>query len=610
MLKGEEHISPDGRVTFDEQEVTTCYNGNAHDTFYRTVIGPSFANDGIVLADTNLNQSKALGRLLSCRYTTRKDMITVEAILAKASGRNSEVTELERLWDEVDQADDRTAAFARILGDKAIDMEAEMRFLQEQFMYTPDKVRYLQGILGDSKPAYLDAYVNAILYAQEHVTDPHPKKRLRMRAWEELTSILGVEALHVMDRLWLTEVLYKMKKDEVAKVGKWARMIGDLGVGASLQGFGCTDILKKMLCAPVDGKLYHEYKGFRIYVAKNPTLLLMTEIFEELINPTAVGTFAIFSDDACCAMRVDEKIVYGNLDISGCDSSHGPRAFYGMVEVVPEELKEDFLVCVDQCRLKIRIMDKGTKKSKKRVYMKQKWGEPVLYSGSTLTTVINGCANFNIAMQVIDDYHRGLVTDKNGIQVSAMRVGYYVTYTEANHPSELQFLKHSPMMNDEGEWVPMLNIGVLFRSSGTWKGDVPGRKVNSPSVRGFTAQRLLLQGMYPAIKTPLVQAMKEQVAAYTGSFIPQDYIDKHLPYNRDDCTQMPRSRKREGARSMVIPNSSLAARYGIPEVYLHELIEYISKTTPDHQYATPFVGRVLEVDYGLGCALSDGTTIK
>lgn len=585
------------------------HNGNSHDTFYRTIIGPSFANDGIVLADTNHNQSLALGRLVACRYATRKDMLAVEDLLAKAVGRDSDVGALETKWKDVDNAPDRAAAFARILGAKARDMEAEMRFLQDQFMYTPSKSEYLKEILGRSSYEHLKDYVDMIMYAQEHVTDSHPKRELRMQAWDELTKVLGVRQLHVIDRLWLTEVLYKMKKDEVAKVGKWARMIGDLGVGASLQGFGCTDILKKMLCAPAGDKLYHEYKGFRIYVAKNPTPVLMTEIFDELIDPTAVGTFAIFSDDACCTIRVNGKVMYGNLDISGCDSSHGPRAFSGMVEVAPKELQNDLQVCVDQCKLKIRIMDKGSKKSKKKVCLKQRFGDPVLYSGSTLTTVINGLANLNIAMQVIDDYWRGLVTDKTGVQVSAMRVGYYVTFIVANHPSEIQFLKHSPMLNEEGEWVSFLNLGVGFRSSGSWKGDAPGPKSISPSIRGFTAQRMLLQGMYPLANTPIIQALKDQVSAYDGKFISQAFVDKHLPFEHVKNVALPKSRKREGTRSMNIPNSSIASRYNVSEAHIHELIEYINKTTPDHQYATPFVGRVLEVDYGLCCALSDGTVI-
>lgn len=611
VLEGQEFIDQYGRVAFNPDEEQVFHDGKTKDGFYRTVVGPSFGNNGVVLAKTNKNQRDALGRLLSCRYTEKKSMLTVERLLATAGARVDTSDELTELWEVVEGAEDRTATFNALLGDKARSMELEMRQLQDKNMYDASKLTWLRGIAAASEYLHIESYVDMILYASEHVDDPHPKRELRMACWAELQNALGRDGTHVMDRLWLTEVLYKMKPDEISKVGKWARMIGDLGVAASLQGFGCTDILKKIMCTPANGLLYHTYRDFRIYVAKQPDTRLMTEIFDQLIAPTDLGTFAIFSDDACAGIRFPTGVKNGNLDISGCDSSHGPRAFQGLIDFAPNALKQDLSVCVDQLKLKMRVVDMGSRKSKKKVIMKHRRGEPVLYSGSTLTTVTNGGANLNIALQAIDDFHDGSLTSMEDIQLSAIKVGYYVTFEPASRPCDLQFLKHSPVLNDEGEHVPMPNLGILFRASGTWKGDVPGSKGTPVSERGFGAQKLLLNGMYPHVRTPLVEAMKEQVAQYGTTARLERYVSKHMPYSTVDADPiLPKSRRGDHERSMNIPNSSIVERYNVPEHYLHELIGFIQATTPDHQYSTPFVDAVLMVDYKLNCQLFDGSIIS
>lgn len=612
VLRGSEHTNHVGQATFDVNEVREYHGGASKDGYYRTIIGPSFSNDGVIFAKTNLNQSYALGRMLSCRYTERKPMLIVESLLAEALGRPDTGVELGKAWDMIESSGDKTHTFGVLLGDKAREMESEMIALQNANMYDKDKVEFLRTVILDAAYVHLHDYVDLISYAQDHVGDPHPKRELRLKAWEELREMIGLEGKHVLDRLWLTEVLYKMKPDEIAKVGKWARMIGDLGVAASLQGFGCSSILKDAMCKPAGGERYCVYRGFRIYVAKEPGLSLMTEIFDELISPSGEGTFAIFSDDSCVSMRCADGVKFGNLDISGCDASHGPRAFHGLVEIAPEELKKDLTVCIEQLKLKMRVQDVGSRKSKKRIYYKNKLGLPVLYSGSTLTTIANNGANLNIALQAIDDFHSGRVQAPDNIQLSAIKVGYYVTFEQASSPSHIQFLKHSPHLNDEGEYIPLLNIGVLARSSGSWKGDVPGKKGESIQERGFAAQSLLLKGMYPHAKVMLVEAMKEQVAEYANKGCLEDYVRKHMPYSIDSALEatLPLSKKHDGTRSMNIPNSSILERYDIDEHYLQELIGFIQATPPGTQYSTPFVNAVLSRDYGLSCQLFDGTTVS
>jgi len=591
-----------GMVEFTDG-VKTYFDGKSACGFYRTCVGPSFAQNGVVWGVTNNNQASALGRLVSLRYNDRKSMIKVDEILATVLNRPANSGLLNGLWNQVEASANRTETYARLLKDYALELEERMFELQDQNMYDRVKVETFCSWIQPSEHLVLADYIDSIQYAMDHVTDPHPKMVIRKLAWKELCYCIGRDGTSVIDKLWLKEVLYKMKPDEIAKVGKWARMIGDLGVAASLQGFGVTSLLKEMLCCPADGSNYNTYRGFRVYIAKKPDYALMKEIFEELINPTDLGTFAIFSDDSCASMRFADGVQFGNLDISGCDASHGTRAFTGLLDITPTSLKKDLDILIDQCKLPMVIQSLGTEKQtkmkKQTVRMKSRTGRPSLYSGSTLTTVINGGANGNIALQAIDEYHTGVLTRFEDIQSSAMRVGYYVTCERAEKPEKLQFLKYSPLKDVQGVYVPVLNLGVLFRASGVWKGDIPGGKNVPLRERNAAAQKQLLKGMYPRLSTPLVDAMKRQVEhAGTDTKI-VNFVRKHLPYQENI----------ENEKTIYIPSASFAERYSIDELWIAELEAYIRATGPDTQYATPFVDAVLKEDYGLRCELFTGEKV-
>jgi len=132
--------------------------------------------------------------------------------------------------------------------------------------------------------------------------------------------------------------------------------------------------------------------------------------------------------------------------------------------------------------------------------------EPKLYSGSVITTATNNIANVSIGMSIADlDEIRPEL-----IEGAAKRAGYLVTgCTPLPFFEKVQFLKHSPVLVG-GEFLPILNIGVLLRLSGTCKGDLPGRGPLAERARIF--QRALLRGAYPYTSCTLIDAMKARVA--------------------------------------------------------------------------------------------------
>lgn len=357
----------------------------------------------------------------------------------------------------------------------------------------------------------LEEYTDAVTECAEHYADPHPKKNLRVQGWEELhdTGYIG-------GRLWIRKVLYKMKMSEWAKLYKEPRMIGDLGILASLQGFRVTEYIKRVMH---DRPIF--YQGGIIMFCKTPSYQKLKYIFEQLIYPSLRYFFVYFSDDSCYSVHGDAGVFRCNVDISSCDGSHGARVFRGFTELFSGQVKTDVETLVAQCRLPIRVYDLAD--PKRRTYVQLEPHEPKLYSGSTLTTSLNNFANICIAKQLADD----LVSTNASVVSSSRKVGYIVTCDDADEPELLQFLKHSPVRDVYEEWQPLLNLGVLLRLSGTCKYDLPGR--GDLRTRGRQFQSALLAGAYPRTIFPLITNMKKTCGS-SSTLASQKLVSNILEY--------------------------------------------------------------------------------
>lgn len=547
-VKGHQYFQ-DGRVQFDDDFCPKIYhNGNSLDSLYRQFHQTHFASNAVVWARTNNNISMALGRLLSLRFADPGKL--EEAVRIGA-----------RLFNFQDPNDPFL-------------VEQEYRDAQHRWMCNPDSSRSdaIKEWIGNGVD---HDYTTMIYEALCHHQDKHPKKELRIKAWEEL-----VESGQLGAPLWVRSVLYKMKTEELAKPGKWPRMIGDLGVGASLQGFRATNYLKlAMARRPL------VYKDFEIEFVKAPTYEKLVEVFEKLMCPPRAGYMALFSDDSCASVRLpDGRIVYGNLDISGCDGSHTGAIFKQMYYVTPSTIKPTIQTLIKQCKLPIKIVN--VHNIKQKVKLKNTSEDPVLYSGSTVTTVINNLANINIGISIADDLQAGKIRVFDDLMTSAAKVGYIVTCEEATCPEDIQFLKHSPAYDIEGNLRPLLNVGVLLRSSGTSKGDLPGRKSESIEDRASSFQKSVLQGMYPGATFSILNSLRKHCS---GSTVTRSaFISKHLPYDHYS-----------GSPSYHIDDASLARRYGLPVALIEELNHLIQDSGFGYQIQSKAVDAILKKDYGL-----------
>ena len=370
--------------------------------------------------------------------------------------------------------------------------------------------RYKEEILS-TWPDIADYRTNARL----HHDDPHQKRLLRILAWKE-----GALDGTAETETWLRndQLEYKMKKGEVAKNGKKPRGIGDLGVLASLMGFYFTKCLKNSTA-----KAEFEHRGVQFVFCPKPSTTALRDVFENLYTPERRGYFVCFSDDACLALRLPNGGFFrANLDISSCDSSHTNAIFALFRYLSPDKECADGLL--RQCRapFSIRSIDENGKKGREKCVFRPK--KHMLYSGSTITTVLNVYANFLIFL-AIAELPPALATPQL-MKRAAARAGYIITVDEAKRFEHIQFLKHSPALDTRGRWQPLLNFGVLLRSSGRCNGDIPGRGTYRERAAYF--QQSLLRGMYPRVQTPFIDRMKNLDRPSNLTLKSKDAIDRSI----------------------------------------------------------------------------------
>lgn len=421
------------------------------------------------------------------------------------------------------------------------------------------------------RPAF-DDYKGSETEAIEHHADPHQKRLLRISAFNELSESGDIARY---GHLWAKSVWWKMKKNEYAKPGKKPRGICDLGVSASLRGAWITEKLKT---AQAGFDLVSD--GGRYCFCKSPDPFELERHFKNLIAPEGRFYFVYFSDDSVLSMRQrDGSVRMYNLDISSCDASHGPAVFDALKSIVPDgECRKDIEILVDQCQLPLRIKSKSHPNL--CVFLKPK--VPKLLSGSTITTAINNLANLAIAMEIVRSYVEAPDGVENPSMVAAAaRVGYILTgCTPVKTPQEIQFLKHSPVLDTAGQWRPMLNLGVLIRASMTCDGDLPGKGVLMPRALAF--QRGILSGMYPYLTTEILQLMWKTIG--TGPTRDLDFSKKI-----GKLTDYPR---------FVVDREEIVRRYSLTPLEYNELLDFARLGIGEFIH-NGGVSKVLKLDYGL-----------
>lgn len=407
----------------------------------------------------------------------------------------------------------------------------------------------------------------------------HPKRALRVQDYNNL--VLSGKLGH---GVYTARVKGKNKIIEFAKPGKYSRLINDLTVSGSLYGGYLADACKTAMA----GEHIVELRGktARSSFVKSPDIPILSECFEHLICPQHDLEFVYFSDDSCVSIRCDDGVYFCNLDISSCDSSNGVVIFDTLLELTKLNSAFHSVMkgCIDQCRLPLVLANPANEKE--RVTLKTR--NPVEYSGSVLTTLLNNVANSYIYHAIFAAISRHSRTGlrkadmKSLIIDAAASVGYIVTIVECPSYHSLQFLKHSPCMTEKGI-TAVLNAGVLLRMLGQCDGDLPGRGDITARAEAFNAS--LVQGVVHSGNTPLLRCLQKR-------FPVREVLPQHFT--------MPQSyTKTQGLAKGVISSGEFAQRYGSTAAEVDELVCLIHAARVGDKIFCDLVDRIMHVDYGL-----------
>jgi len=519
-----------GKEFFRDGEIFFPPGPNKVDLSYVTHFGPAASHNGVRYANTDNNFRLAMRRLLGKR-------------LPLVPGEH------ERLLSN-----------------------------QEEFIKTHPAFR---DLLRESYSSHFQEYSGRENEALLHHADPHDKKVARIQAWNEMKEEgITSDPFH----LWVDMVQWKLKTSEWNKPGvtadswKKPRSICDLGVSASLSGFRITEMLKRAQSE----EPFHINGGTMVF-CKSPDPILLKKHFDELINPSGRFYFLYFSDDSCLAIRNPStgRVDRYNLDIASCDASHGPKLFDLLRDIMPNhETRVDMDILIRQCTLPLKV---SSRSSSARCVLKPK--RPFLFTGSTITTAINNLANLLIGLAISEIDYTGHLVDGVCVELAnaAASAGYLVTGCDPlSEVEDIQFLKHSPVLDDTGEWRPLLNFGVLVRASGTCNGDLPGRGDLGERARAF--QRGLLQGAYPRSHCVALDTMR--VACGTGPVTLSKTFEWKVVDNPD-------------ALPFRCDETSFARRYRLTALDYQELVEVFANCGYGQVFAGPSLDKILMKDYGL-----------
>jgi hypothetical protein len=373
----------------------------------------------------------------------------------------------------------------------------------------------------------------------------------------------------------------KLKKAETAKNGKAPRLIFDMGVEASLEGFRVTQYLKEAL----DSKMIPIEDG-HVEFCKAPNPARMRGIFERLISPPGRFYAVVHSDDSCYSVRTDSGVRMFNLDISKNDVSH-EHTFDALIKATPVVAQDDMKAACDQGLTPIKLQSLA--KPERSTTLKP--GSRRMYSGLTITTVINTVAS----MLIVRSIAKEKATTPLEIAAAAAKVGFILTTDEAATYHELQFLKHSPVYDTDGTLQPLINIGVILRASGQCKGDLPGRAFTPLHERARAFQQALLQGLAPRCRYTFIDNLKRTCSGDTSLEAQERVYKDYIQHKFDGI---------DAQDSFLVTSDEVFRRYGLTMQQRLEMEEYAGELGYGRAYTGGAITLVLEKDYGLS-SLSD-----
>jgi len=408
----------------------------------------------------------------------------------------------------------------------------------------------------------------------------HPKYKLRLRSIKELMG-----KAEMLNGLFMEKIAGKIKVPEFAKVGKKPRLIGDYSCPGSLLAGFLVPILKYAFSVPT--RVGNSYLRFVYSTDANE----LDSIFTEIDN-SDFDQFVFFSDDMVARIH-DERNVprWYNLDISSCDSSNGPAVFERVKWFFDSHASKGDLIdrAVQQCQSKLVIYHPHGKKKSKEV-VTARCSQPIEFSGTQLTTLLNNVASSAICISI--EFGRNIKNVDQRVAKRALAVGYEVTIQHCDDVEDIQFLKHSFWRN-QGRMASFVNIGPVLRGMGTCWMDLPFNTKLGETIYGAARMR----------NWSVLQGFKN-----SGLSILIDHLGKSPGYKRPDgkykvveiIVQKEKYQKMYFSQAERVPAPAVAImkRYGLQSDELSNFCAILRNSDLGERLCHSVIDKIMAVDYG------------
>jgi len=292
---------------------------------------------------------------------------------------------------------------------------------------------------------------------------------------------------------------FKHKKEK-AKPGKASRQYVNMGIPSTLVGAVLLSLLKEALSQHLTVD-----QGIRFVKRVNRTEL--DQWARIITDGPPNGAFAGFvhSDDGSLIQRVvaPDGMVHltrADVDISGCDQSHGAAIFMAFHRLFPPSWQWLVEILYDQIFRPVRIYVGKTRLKGHLAIPTQ----PYLPSGHVYTTAIN---TFVLAT-LFREIWRKAATTETEICAIGKQYGYILTVDTWDTIQGPMFLKHRIADTTTGPHA-ILAFGTFLRSLGRTLGDLKGPRTMSVRERARCYVYNYLCSYSHGITVPFLEKMKE-----------------------------------------------------------------------------------------------------
>lgn len=284
-----------------------------------------------------------------------------------------------------------------------------------------------------------------------------------------------------------------------------------------------------------------------------------------------------------------------DVDISSCDSSNTYAIFMLLAYVLHMLYVPFFLLKIFFAPTSAPAVARNPENPREYIRFR-----PVLnfeWSGWVGTTILNKISSLLIVCALFHRYNtltpkeKGDLTDAEFealMKEAAQAVGFVITAVVRTEPAAQQFLKHSPLLCENGERVLAVNLGTFFRGFGEIIGELEAKHIG---VRHSEFREMCLSERWERRMSALVQGMKNEPSCPVMMVLRRRFPSRGFASERYTVCAFDRSRH-------VIGYAGLIERYGCG---LHEwqlLVEQLESLKFTQVITSPVVTAILAVDYG------------